>query len=232
MAWWTTCKVHCQVSSLVSGVATQLCNNCCCFIARLWGGSCHQLHINGMLCFWISARLSTVSRIMNFCWSSIAWAYLAMYGNGCNATCWADLCVSLEGTKSRSLPVLSGVPQGSVLGPLLFLVYMNDLPALVKQSTIYMFADDVKCVRPIWCYSDCELLQNDLDSMSCWSTSWKLIFKVSKCTHLRICTSNATNCIDSAYIHWTTRFLSRRTRTRTWGFSSLQTCPFQHIMLT
>ncbi len=55
-------------------------------------------------------------------------------------------CVCLEGSRSGLLPVVSGVPQGSILGPLLFLVYINDLSSVV-HSLLLLFADDAKCVR-------------------------------------------------------------------------------------
>jgi hypothetical protein len=54
--------------------------------------------------------------------------------------------VSLNGCTSNTLPVISGVPQGSILGPILFLVFVNDLPSSVFSSTLYLFADDTKCL--------------------------------------------------------------------------------------
>ena len=55
--------------------------------------------------------------------------------------------VSLNQCLSDSLPVISGVPQGSILGPLLFLIFVNDLPSTVTSSHIYLFADDTKCLQ-------------------------------------------------------------------------------------
>ena len=75
-------------------------------------------------------------------------------------------------TSSRS-PVPSGVPQGSILGPLLFLVYVNDLPPVI-QNRIALFAGDSKCSSIIDSLQDCESLQKDLDSLHCWSDNWHL----------------------------------------------------------
>ena len=69
--------------------------------------------------------------------------------------------VLLEGHKSLSMPVLSGVPQGTVLGPLLFLCYINDLPNSVT-SKIRLYADDVLLFSTVDTLEDCNQLQLDL----------------------------------------------------------------------
>lgn len=94
--------------------------------------------------------------------------------------------VVMEGEASAWLPVLSGVPQGSILGPLLFVLYINDLPNCVTSSEVALFADDAKCFREIRSASDCHLLQHDLNKIHEWSRIWKLNFNVSKCKLLTI----------------------------------------------
>ena len=82
--------------------------------------------------------------------------------------------------------MVSGVPQGSVLGPLLFLIYVNDLPASIKTN-IKMFADDTKLWNMIQQESDSQELQEDLDKLREWSNKWLLDFNIDKCkvTHVR-----------------------------------------------
>ena len=95
--------------------------------------------------------------------------------------------VSINNHHSAFLPVLSGVPQGSILGPLLFLVYINDLPVCVSNSSLLLFADDTKCSKSIINLTDASLLQNDLDGISVWSKQWNLFFNESKCALISFC---------------------------------------------
>ena len=77
--------------------------------------------------------------------------------------------------------VVSGVPQGSVLGPLLFLIFINDLDDGIL-SKLKKFADDTKLYREISCRKDCNILQEDLDKLVSWSEEWKMLFNVDKCS--------------------------------------------------
>ena len=88
--------------------------------------------------------------------------------------------VVINGTKSCSLPVTSGIPQGSVLGPVLFIIYINDLPDVVASS-IKIFADDTKIFRAIESAIDISFLQQDLDNLAQWSQKWQLPFNLQKC---------------------------------------------------
>ena len=95
--------------------------------------------------------------------------------------------VTTLGETSQSLPVLSGVPQGSILGPLLFLVYVNDLPDCVSRgSSVAMFADDTKCYRPVKSLHDAELLQSDVRAIEEWCRVWQMDLNQSKCGILRV----------------------------------------------
>ncbi|KAJ2937427.1 hypothetical protein O0L34_g18615 [Tuta absoluta] len=75
----------------------------------------------------------------------------------------------------------SGISQGSNLGPLLFVILINDLPNVVSDSSILIFADDVKLYRTCESELDCKILQRDLDAVHAWSIENKLYFNPSKC---------------------------------------------------
>ena len=93
--------------------------------------------------------------------------------------------VSVNGVLSSSRPVVSGVPQGSVLGPVLFLLFINDISGSV-QSNLRLFADDCVLYREVATHQDCLALQQDLHCLSLWSKTWQLTFNVTKCYHLGI----------------------------------------------
>ena len=93
--------------------------------------------------------------------------------------------VSVNGTHSSWVSVTSGVPQGSVLGPVLFLLYINDIKDHI-QSTIKLFADDSIVYRVIENSHDRDILQKDLDPLAEWSETWLMNFNVKKCAVLSI----------------------------------------------
>lgn len=95
--------------------------------------------------------------------------------------------VIVNGEKSEWKDVTSGIPQGSVLGPILFVLYINDMPEVTSIGTdTYLFADDTKAFRGIFQQSDCEHLQEDIHALHEWSEKWLLCFHPDKCKVMRI----------------------------------------------
>lgn len=105
-------------------------------------------------------------------------------------------CVVADGAYSDWSAVDSGVPQGTVLGPLLFLLYINDLPNCV-QSQVRLFADDCLLYRTIDSQHDQVALQNDLLELEKWALRWGMKFNPSKCTILTI--SRSTTPLQRFY---------------------------------
>ena len=93
--------------------------------------------------------------------------------------------VAVEGQLSDVGKVTSGVPQGSVLGPTLFLAYINDLNEGI-QSIVKLFADDTMLYRAIKSALDTRILQEDLSRLETWETKWQMSFNASKCLVLSI----------------------------------------------
>ena len=77
------------------------------------------------------------------------------------------------------------MPQGSVLGPILFILYINDLSEQI-QSSLWTFADDTKIYRPILTTEDQNILQKDLDIFTQWNKTWQGFLNISKCKHLSL----------------------------------------------
>ena len=110
--------------------------------------------------------------------------------------------VSINNQCSQLMPVESGVPQGSILSPLLFIIYINDISDAVLYSKTLLFADDTKCFRFIKSYSDHQLLQQDLNSLHNWSTRSNLSFKLSKSVHVSFNPNTPTTySINNSMIH-------------------------------
>ena len=99
--------------------------------------------------------------------------------------------VVVDGSHSRKEPVVSGVPQGTVLGPLLFLVYINDINSDIK-STLRLFADDSLLYRQVTSREDQCIIQQDIDQLSKWANLWQMSFNVKKCHVLKIGRSKRT----------------------------------------
>ena len=96
--------------------------------------------------------------------------------------------VVVNGTSSRSSHVLSGVPQGSILGRLLFLIYIDDIAdmELSAGSSLVIYADDILLYRPIRTSGDYSALQDDIDALSNWATQNAMTFNATKCKHMTI----------------------------------------------
>ena len=88
--------------------------------------------------------------------------------------------VTVNGESSSAGAVLSGIPQGTVLGPLLFVVYINDILDNIDSEGL-LFADDAKIFRTITCKNDALLLQQDILQLEAWSDKWLLKFHPDKC---------------------------------------------------
>ena len=97
--------------------------------------------------------------------------------------------VVLLGSTSTWSTVKLWVPQGSVLGPVLFVIYLNDIDDIVS-SKILKFADDTKLYRVVTNKDDIEILRSDLVNLCHWSKDWFMLFNVDKCKTLHIAVGN------------------------------------------
>ena len=97
--------------------------------------------------------------------------------------------VNVNNCSSDKVPVTSGVPQGSVLGPCLFVYFINDLPEAVK-CLLKIFADDTKAYLPIFSIKDCEDLQDSINRLVEWTKKWLISFNSEKCKILHLGSNN------------------------------------------
>ena len=97
--------------------------------------------------------------------------------------------VKINNSTSNKIPVTSGVPQGSVLGPTLFIYFINDLPS-VTEALMKIFADDTKAHNEVIKDEDRKFLQNAIDDMYLWTLEWLLGFNEDKCNILHLGKNN------------------------------------------
>jgi hypothetical protein len=107
--------------------------------------------------------------------------------------------VRVEEFLSQSEKVKSGVPQGSVLGPVLFLIFINDLPQNVQEALLMLFADDAKIAKEISNTEDREILQKSVNQLVEWSKKWSLKLNPSKCKVINI--GRGDVCNNEYYIN-------------------------------
>ena len=110
--------------------------------------------------------------------------------------CFRQQRVVVNGVKSDWAPVVSGVPQGTVLGPLLFSLHINDIMSDI-ESEIRLFADDCVCYREIKYIEDTLKLQKDIDRLGVWARKWGMRFQPVKCNMMQL--TNKHNKIQASY---------------------------------
>jgi hypothetical protein len=123
---------------------------------------------------------------------------LKAYGISDNLLAWIEQFlmdrthyVSIDNVHSHLQHVLSGVPQGTVLGPLLFIIYVNDMPSVVVSGVVLkLFADDSKIYKAISSVKDCILLQASLHHIVNWSFLWQLSINIDKSLVLHVGNAN------------------------------------------
>jgi hypothetical protein len=108
-------------------------------------------------------------------------------------------CVKINNVTSKSKPVLSGIPQGTVLGPVLFVIFINDLPDVCRSlCELFLFADDAKLYKSISCQIDSDQLNQCFSNMSTWCNNWLMKLNVNKCKVVSL-SSNVHNIVQYEY---------------------------------
>jgi hypothetical protein len=105
--------------------------------------------------------------------------------------------VVVDGAATDWATVTSGVPQGSLLGPILFVIFINDFPNVESDtSQIALYADDSKLYKSISCLGSCESLQQSLNHLRMWSHNNNISFNASKCKLLTVTRKSNPLCFD------------------------------------
>ena len=107
----------------------------------------------------------------------------------------------MRGALSTELPVSSGVPQGSVLGPALFLIYINDLP-LAVSCNVSLYADGTLLYSEVNSNQEKQFFQMNINALHDWSTKWKMPFNTNKCEIIAsVIEPRLTECIHLVVTH-------------------------------
>lgn len=155
------------------------------------GGHLDSIYLDFMKAFDTVPHRRLISKIMSYGITDPIVGWISSFLNG------RQQKVCVNGETSSWSDVSSGIPQGSVLGPLLFVIYINDLPEVVEHSEAYLFADDTKIFKDISTEQDCVDLQSDFHALQQWSNKWLLKFHPDKCEVLHISTSRSTGDIQN-----------------------------------
>ena len=98
---------------------------------------------------------------------------------------------------------------GSILGPILFLLYVNHIPEVMLKSLLFMFADDSKCLKVINSLDDCLYLQSDLDRLYRWALANELFFQPPERHNLRISRKRFSFQREQLFLHEMLTILAR-----------------------
>ena len=111
-------------------------------------------------------------------------------------------CVVIGGHQSENMPVTSGVPQDSILGTLLFVLFINDMFDCISDKTsIALYVDDTKIWREIIVWDDHLALQNDIENLLRWATMNKMTFHPQKCRVVSVAKKNSNPYCLSDYLY-------------------------------
>lgn len=154
--------------------------NLTCFLSDAWGSIAEGKQLDTVYTDYSSAFTSVSHKLLlfkmkqSFNVTDRAYSWLESYLSNRSQR------VVINGKQSPWAPVLSGVPEGSICGPLLFTCFTADIPLHVKSGCT-MYADDVKLHKLVRCEDDARALQSDIDSLAHWSRTWKLRLNPTKC---------------------------------------------------
>ena len=155
-------------------------SNLACFLEHCWASLAEGSQTDAIYTDYSSAFTSVNHRLLllklrhSFNITGRAYSWIESY------LCQRSQRVIIDGRHSEWTPVLSGVPEGSILGPLLFACYVADLPKTIKTGCL-AYADDVKIFHRIRNHEDTVSLQADLDRLCEWSKTWHLTLNPAKC---------------------------------------------------